>query len=90
MLPHNTQSSLFTTHVEKVHALEGVITEHDVIKHEVGPLRQLVKKSAAWEGEEGDGKGSGAVEDDDDDDDARNICMIILHELEISRTMGRW
>lgn len=31
---HNTQSSL-ATHIQKVHALEGAIAEHDTIKREI-------------------------------------------------------
>jgi len=40
---HHTQSSL-AIHIENVRALEGIIAEHDVIKREVGLLRQLVEK----------------------------------------------
>jgi hypothetical protein len=43
---HDTQSSI-ATHLEKVCAVQGFIAEHDVIKREVGLLRQLVEKSAA-------------------------------------------
>ena len=48
---HETQSSL-ATHVEKVHALEGAIAEHDTIKCEIELSRQLVQKSAALSDEE--------------------------------------
>jgi hypothetical protein len=40
---HDTQSSL-ASHVDKVHALEGIIAEHDTIKHDTGTLRELVEK----------------------------------------------
>jgi hypothetical protein len=41
-----TQSSI-TNHVDKVRALEAVITEHDAIKREVRLLRELVKKTTS-------------------------------------------
>jgi hypothetical protein len=57
---HETQSSL-ATHVEKVHALEGAIAEHDTIKREIELSRQLVQKSAALRGEEREEGGFGVA-----------------------------
>ena len=40
---HDTQTSL-TNHINKVHALKGIIAEPDTIKWEVGLLRQPIEK----------------------------------------------
>jgi hypothetical protein len=87
----DTQLSL-AHHVNKVHALEGVISEHDTIKRQIRLLRQLVEKSTHqqrdWDQEQegfsgaaADG-GGGAAGDGADDDDARSIRTIVPHELE--------
>ena len=57
---HETQSSL-ATHVEKVHALEGAIAEHDTIEREIELSRQLVQKSAALRDEEREEGGFGVA-----------------------------
>jgi hypothetical protein len=64
------------THVGKVRALETLFAEHDVIKCEVGMLRQLVEKR---DREHGDFDAAGVTLDDDD---ARSIRTIVPRELE--------
>jgi len=60
MQQHETQSSL-ATHVEKVHALEGAIAEHDMIEREIELSRQLVQKSPALRDEEREEGGFGVA-----------------------------
>jgi hypothetical protein len=71
---HKTQTSL-ASHVDKIRALEGVISERDTIKREVELLRQLVEKTT----------NNGANREEEEfgagDDDA-SIRTIVLHELE--------
>lgn len=43
---YDTQSSL-ASHIDKVRTLEGFFAEHEVIKWEVGVLRQLVEAKTA-------------------------------------------
>ena len=52
---------MLATHVEKVHALEGAIAEHDTIKCEIELSRQLVQKSAALRDEEREVGGFGVA-----------------------------
>jgi hypothetical protein len=73
---HDTQTSL-ANHVDKVRALEGVITERDAIKQEVGLLRQLIEKMI-----NNDARSCEEEELDAGDDDTRSIGAIIPHELE--------
>src|SRR5882762_1534334 len=84
--------SSFVSHVNKVHALEGVIAEHDAIKDEIGVLRELVEKvtTAMSSGDNGDGwnheekgeEGFGGPSAEVDDDDSRSIRTIVWHKLE--------
>ena len=60
MQQHETQSSL-ATHVEKVHALEGAIAEHDTIEREIELSRLLVQKSPALRDEEREEGGFGVA-----------------------------
>jgi hypothetical protein len=62
--------------------LEGVIAEHDMIKREVGWLRQLVEKSGAVREEEDFGGGVGAVGEGGEDEDDASIPTVVPHVLE--------
>ncbi|KAG6831359.1 hypothetical protein H0H87_005370 [Tephrocybe sp. NHM501043] len=77
-----TQSSL-SSHVNKIHALEGVLAEQESIKLEVRALRELVETSR----QQHEPRGGFDEEEDgelmhDDDDDARSIATVIPHELD--------
>lgn len=60
-----------------VRALEGVITEHDAIKREVGLLRQLVEETTSNDVRNREEEEFGAG-----DDDARSVRTMVLDELE--------
>jgi hypothetical protein len=95
---YDTQASL-TNHVDKVRALEGVFSEHDVIKREIGMLWQLMKKSSSSPGHEVRGRDTmrrerdeeddfGVGRADDHDDDTRSIRPIVPRELGGGRQSG--
>ena len=83
-----TLQSSFVSHVDKGHALKGIIAKHNAIKNEINVLRELVEKvttamSSVIMGMDGimrkkGKKGSAKV----DDDHLRSIQTIVLHKLE--------
>ncbi|QRV92339.1 FHA domain protein [Ceratobasidium sp. AG-Ba] len=85
-----TQSSL-QAHVDKIHALERLVEEHEAIKREVGTMREMLSRNRSplplqLQIEEGEGDlGHGgnmlarrheAEEEYDDDSDARSVCTV--------------
>lgn len=82
------------SHVDKIHSLDNLLAEHEVIKREVTSLRELLEEEK-HELEDIRG-GPRRVElrqqhhdedgnlqpDDDDDDDAHSIATVTTHELE--------
>jgi hypothetical protein len=79
--------------VNKVHALDGVVDEHDAIKHELCVLRELVEKMTTvkssgdnvdrWNHEEeGEEEFGGASAEIDDDSSIRTIVLPELERVE--------
>ena len=81
---HETQSRL-ASHIDKIHALEGAIAEHEAIKNEIRALREMTEEQKC-ELEVELGRDASCHHDDeqeneDIDDDARSTHTIIPHQL---------
>ncbi|TDL24867.1 hypothetical protein BD410DRAFT_785591 [Rickenella mellea] len=73
-----TQASL-SNHVEKIRALENLLSEHEGMKREVSALRDLIEER---ERQRMSMREHDHMVQEDDDDDRRSIHTITPHELE--------
>ncbi|EKM56851.1 uncharacterized protein PHACADRAFT_254197 [Phanerochaete carnosa HHB-10118-sp] len=88
---HETQMSL-TSHMEKIHTLEGMLAEHEAIKQEVSAMRELMEERKRdmellrlQTQSPTNLRRQRSHSDDEyasDDDDARSISTVVPHELE--------
>lgn len=94
-----TQSAL-ANHADKVKSLEGVIAEHEHVKHELQAMRDLMEQrkvemdtiiSHSRLQVNGDHQKEDEDSDHDNDDDTRSVLTIVPDEAESSRaaTSGR-